>query len=397
MRRFLSTIFIVSFCSHASWADITCTISATTKCEAGCYISTSYGCTVCDNGEYTSGGEKYKCEKCVGPQNATNITFTSPGTSEKGCSWTATCPAGKQYTGGQTGGCEKICDNGTFSPEKMKISGTGYGTDQLCNQACGANSQTNEDGTGCKCNPGYHIYGESNEDTSNNDKDCVANKYTITYDPNGGTGNKLTEHVKFNDKITLKNNETFSRSGYTLTGWQVQQDTATVYAPNQTITYNTYYDNITLLAQWTGEKFTITYNTGNANCTNITPQECQFGNTSTCKPDTTNCSYPGYILTGWTCTGCDNGSSNTIEPGADIFKLYSGQDITLTAKWEPCTAGYYCTNGTKYPCPAGSTSEAGKSQIQDCYMVGGTTKFCDQAGNCFTLPTGQTIKYKTNQ
>ena len=53
--------------------------------------------------------------------------------------------------------------------------------------------------------------------------------------------------------------------------------------------------------------------------------------------------------------------------------------------------GYYspATDTECHKCPAGSTTKAqGAQSLTDCILTPGTTKFCSNNGNCFTLPNG---------
>ena len=64
-----------------------------------------------------------------------------------------------------------------------------------------------------------------------------------------------------------------------------------------------------------------------------------------------------------------------------------------------CKAGFYTNSDGKScgACPAGSTSDAGSTDIKQCYMKGGKdgTLFCDKHG-CFNLPTGVQIYYASD-
>ena len=46
----------------------------------------------------------------------------------------------------------------------------------------------------------------------------------LTYHANGGNGNDITESYANNTLVTLKDEDTFTRTGYTLTGWNTQAD-----------------------------------------------------------------------------------------------------------------------------------------------------------------------------
>ena len=67
--------------------------------------------------------------------------------------------------------------------------------------------------------------------------------------------------------------------------------------------------------------------------------------------------------------------------------------VFLEPVFSDCPAGYYCNAGDQQQCPAGTTSDAGATSIDDCEMRGGPNgvKFCDSIG-CFTLPAGTVIK-----
>ena len=67
--------------------------------------------------------------------------------------------------------------------------------------------------------------------------------------------------------------------------------------------------------------------------------------------------------------------------------------VFLEPVFSDCPAGYYCNAGDQQRCPAGTTSDAGATSIDDCEMRGGPNgvKFCDSIG-CFHLPAGTVIK-----
>lgn len=72
--------------------------------------------------------------------------------------------------------------------------------------------------------------------------------YTLTYNPNGGSGTMEDETYYEDDTVTVKNNG-FTRSGYSFTGWNTEANgSGTSYAVGTTFKIK---DNITLYAQWT--------------------------------------------------------------------------------------------------------------------------------------------------
>ena len=79
----------------------------------------------------------------------------------------------------------------------------------------------------------------------------TANKYTISYNANGGTGSMATDTVTYNTNYTTKANA-FTKTGYTFKGWNEKADgtgtdwTSWIGKPWQW----TYARNVTLYAQW---------------------------------------------------------------------------------------------------------------------------------------------------
>ena len=374
MRKFISIIFISLFCSNVALAAITCTPSATTECEVGCYISSIHGCTSCNDGYYTDAKGQEACKKCNKPEKA---TFITPGTSVDDCSWEMTCKAGEHYVSATTNSGCQLCPGNTFTNEEQKINGKGYGTTQACTQ-CGDNSTANSDHTNCNCKNGYHFTDSEGEKQTNNTdgKDCKPDKYTITYESNNEKNQTKTQAAHYNSIITLYDKNTFTDTGRNLSGWKYQE----VYTPGGQLKY-TFTSDITLIAQWEQKQFTITYI--DDSCDAPPQQSCYYDSPMGCLALSPTCTNKGYHFLGWKCeSGC---SKSEIKIGDNISKISDGENMTLTAVWEKCPVGHYCEIETKNKCPAGSTSDAGSSTKADCYIQGGSTKICDK-NRCFTLP-----------
>lgn len=142
----------------------------------------------------------------------------------------------------------------------------------------------------------------------------------------------------------------------------------------------------------------------------------------------------GHAFENWICTTVDKdnnpitaeGDCGTFKAGTDISKEFASGFVRMTAYYdlkdidcepgqylpkgketcEPCLAGYYCegeenltyneeTDSGLYPCPAGSTSEAGSKAITNCYMTT-ETEICDANNqNCIQIPV-EKIYYMDN-
>ena len=162
----------------------------------------------------------------------------------------------------------------------------------------------------------------------------AGNNYQVQYNANGGTGSMAnTSHV-YGTSSNLRANS-FSRSGYTFTGWNTREDgTGTALANNASISTLTATNNgiVQLYAQWGEATYTVVFNLNGG-----TAQSGDFSNMVCAR--NTNYSLPtgnivsdGLIFTGW----CLSSSAGTVdyEPGATINNLgAAGATITLYAVW----------------------------------------------------------------
>lgn len=76
--------------------------------------------------------------------------------------------------------------------------------------------------------------------------------YTVTFDPNGGTGKMASMTCTTNEAFTLPENG-FTREGYDFKGWALTPDGAAIYADQAEITEDLIHqrgENVTLYAVW---------------------------------------------------------------------------------------------------------------------------------------------------
>lgn len=409
MRKlFIATLLLTIGCGTPAFAATQCESIQADTCDAtaGCYLEVNNNtCQPCPAGTYKGSGDP-SCLPCGDKAPVTWNKNTTGLTSQSDCAYTATCQAHYYFGGYNTGctPCYALNDSqnnkyyyGTKTTE-YEVTGTVGNDASNLNDACatcGENSITKDDqGTGCRCIDGYHVKEGTNGDINNDATDCDPNQYTITYiaskDPNDQTPPKK-QTATYSQYITLLGDDTFKRNGYELDKWEKSDENLT-FTPGEQIPYN-YRNDIELTAVWAGKEFTITYNVNGATDCGLSDQMCRFGTKCPVK-DVNNCKKPGYVFRGWQCTsGCEN-NNEIINLGNNISELSGGADMTLTAIWAECPAGYYCPNiKTENKCPAGSTSAAKSAAITNCYMTGGTTKILDAAGNEFILPGTEKIYY----
>jgi len=85
----------------------------------------------------------------------------------------------------------------------------------------------------------------------------TANSYTITYQPNGGSGSAVTQSVTYGSSYTTKPNTTFTKTGHYLAYWSTSSTSLSSYKRcNYSYTYNT-AGNTTLYAYWLPNTYTV--------------------------------------------------------------------------------------------------------------------------------------------
>lgn len=182
---------------------------------------------------------------------------------------------------------------------------------------------------------------------------------TITFDPNGGTGEMKKEtYIYGNDDISIPDN-TFEKKGYTFSGWNIysptidrwygctdkktceskdENQTLGWYAREKIVTYynpknkwettNSEHD-ITYYAQWGENTYQIKYELNGGMIGKDSPTSGVYESTITIS----NPTKEGFKFNGWSIDVTDakiNGNELTI----------GSSDVTLTAKWVATAADY---------------------------------------------------------
>ncbi len=154
-------------------------------------------------------------------------------------------------------------------------------------------------------------------------------KYTVQFEPNGGTGT-MSDQTFICDVEQQLTANSFSRTGYTFTGWNTKDDgSGDSYTNQQSVNLSsTNNDNITLYAQWTPTQYTITYN-GLEGATHSNPTNY------TIESETITFTAPseriGYNFTGWNPASIAKGSTG---------------NKTVTAQWTEKALTNYRTSCT---------------------------------------------------
>ena len=113
------------------------------------------------------------------------------------------------------------------------------------------------------------------------------NKYTLTFNTNGGSSIK-SEEFDYNTEVDLANYVP-TKTGYTFTGWYLDEDLTSK------VTSITTEDNTTVYAGWEINKYTLTFNTNGGS--SIESEEFDYNT----EVDLANYvpTRTGYTFTGW--------------------------------------------------------------------------------------------------
>lgn len=142
-------------------------------------------------------------------------------------------------------------------------------------------------------------------------------KYTITYESNGGSA-VASQLVEERAAMLPPSNPT--RIGYTFAGWYYEADFVTPVSWNREMPSM----NFTLYAKWTANNYKITFDAGEGTATG-TSLDVTYDKTPGALPTATR---PNYIFTGW-YTEASGGTQYTADT---VYKNTS--NITLYAHWQ---------------------------------------------------------------
>ena len=158
--------------------------------------------------------------------------------------------------------------------------------------------------------------------------------FTITYDANGGTGAPEPqtypyspgEYLTLSSKVPIK-------TGYTFNGWKFTAvDGSTANFPAGYTKYSKGYgSDSTLVAIWTPNVYTITYNP-NGGTGAPEPQTYPYSPGEYLKLDSRKPTKEGYEFTGWLLT--TSAGTATFQPGEQTYHKGHASDETLVAQWK---------------------------------------------------------------
>jgi uncharacterized repeat protein (TIGR02543 family) len=153
----------------------------------------------------------------------------------------------------------------------------------------------------------------------------TANKYTVTYDKNGGSGDNYSRSIAYGSIYGKTDNPT--RTGYTFTGWYTAKSGGSQVTES---TLMSTANNHTLYARWVAKTYTITFisNGGTTVSSKVVTYDSTYGSLSS--PTKT-----GYTFAGWftaTSGGSKITSSTkvTITANQTLYAHWTANNITVT-------------------------------------------------------------------
>ncbi|MCL1982046.1 MAG: InlB B-repeat-containing protein [Clostridiales bacterium] len=216
-------------------------------------------------------------------------------------------------------------------------------------------------------------------------------QYSITYHPNGGKGDIITEPGDEDNAVTIKS-QNYTNEGYTFAGWNTSPTgNGTSYTIGQRVVLKS---NITVYAQWKANpqptaKVIYNPNGGNGSI-NTVPVPINTYYTIVSQGYT----KPGFTFIGWNTKA--DGTGTSYQNGQTI---YVTADITLYAQWKDDCAKCYVTykpnggvgNENRVPVVVGSNyTIADQGYYWNGYRFTGWNTKADGTGTSYQ--SGQTIK-----
>jgi len=194
----------------------------------------------------------------------------------------------------------------------------------------------------------------------------------ITYLPNGGTGESVTEYHKSGEKVRIKDSS-FTRDGWGFKAWNTADDeSGTSYAAGQELTLS---ENLTFYAIWSQNTVTLSYNANGGE--GAIDSRAVVPGTEVTLSDGIGFSYTDYTLVSW-CTTSD-GTGTKYDLGSSLAIT---EDTVLYAVWKDAPTNLtYILNaeGSAYSVKALSTDISGAVVIPSTYKKIPVTAIEDKA------------------
>ena len=152
--------------------------------------------------------------------------------------------------------------------------------------------------------------------------------YTVSYNPNGGSGAPGSQTKWADERLTLSSTRP-TRTGYTFAGWATSSGGSVAYQPGGSYTANS---AATLYAKWTPISVTLSYN---ANGGSGAPASQTKVYDTSLKLQTSIPTRTGYTFKGWATTQARANAGTVDYSAGGTYSANSTSNITLWAAWSP--------------------------------------------------------------
>jgi uncharacterized repeat protein (TIGR02543 family) len=180
------------------------------------------------------------------------------------------------------------------------VTGTVTFKDAANNPLCTTSALNSSGVASCVWTPGAagtyvvkaHYSGDTYYSATTSATQSVLVRAVITYNINNGVGTTPTQSISSGSAITLPTGTGLSRSGYSFGGWSLTETGTALTSPYSPSASRTLY------AVWSGNQYTITYNSNSGTGTQ-TAGSYTTGAAATTLPATSTFSRTGYSFGGW--------------------------------------------------------------------------------------------------
>lgn len=162
---------------------------------------------------------------------------------------------------------------------------------------------------------------------------------TVTFDANTKSTLKMTlpssQSVPFGGKASKPTSWTADSNaiidGYSFGGWMTAASGSTAYDFNAT----SVYEDTTIYARWTANRYTITFDGNGSTSGQMPKQDMKYGLSQTLPEK--NFTKTGYAFTGWNTAKDGSGKSYANQAIVNNLTSVDGGNITLYAQWSQNT------------------------------------------------------------
>ena len=157
------------------------------------------------------------------------------------------------------------------------------------------------------------------------------NRYTVTFNPNGGTGRMAGQTVDYDKDLILTKNS-FTRTGYSFAGWSSSASGRVEYTDGAKVrNLSSTGGSIELFAVWTPHSYVVKFNTNGGTGT-MAPQDFTYDSNQELSENAF--SRIGYEFAGWAASA-DGDMVYKDKESVTNLASEEGAEVNLFAVWVP--------------------------------------------------------------